>query len=281
MSGPCWREGPSQDRAGLEDLPPDVLERIAELGFTSLLSPLFDRGDLLHQACTLACVGNSTCTSLAQLLFAQLSARLGGLRRRVELHGKWRGRGEQRASSGGGPGAQVAGDSAPTAAWPAFICHSQPAALLCPLSRPGAAGRREPEVQCCPAESSAERVGAVHQRQQASPLAASAGRGAAMLPLCHWQRLHACPSFNLLRTVAHTVQSHAHIPLTLHVCVPPCRCRTANRMQAATRQPTASSAVPRGASWRGRATAASPSTKPRTVSTCTNTSWRGCPPCEL
>ena len=88
MSGPSWREGPSQDRAGLDDLPPDVLERIAELGFTSLLSPLFDRGDLLHQACTLACVGNSTCTSLAQLLFAELSPRLGGLRRRVELHGK-------------------------------------------------------------------------------------------------------------------------------------------------------------------------------------------------
>ena len=56
------------------------------------------------------------------------------------------------------------------------------------------------------------------------------------LPSCHWQRLAAaCPSFTLLRTVAHTVQSHAHIPLTLHVCVPPCRCRTAKRMQAATR----------------------------------------------
>ena len=115
MSGHSCREGPSQGRAGLDDLPPDVLERIAELGFTSLLSPLFDRGDLLHQACTLACVGNSTCTSLTQLLFAQLYHRLGGLRRRVELHGevarqgraegqqRWRGRrtsgGRRRAHS--------------------------------------------------------------------------------------------------------------------------------------------------------------------------------------
>ena len=78
MGGSSARENPSKGQAGLDDLPRDVLERIAELGFSSQVSPPFDRGDLLCQACTLACVGNTTCTALAQLFFAALSPRLGG-----------------------------------------------------------------------------------------------------------------------------------------------------------------------------------------------------------
>lgn len=40
------REAPAA-QAGFESLPPDCLAHVAELGFTSQLSPLFDRGDLL------------------------------------------------------------------------------------------------------------------------------------------------------------------------------------------------------------------------------------------
>ncbi|KAL4458587.1 hypothetical protein ABPG75_013452 [Micractinium tetrahymenae] len=67
----------SSPPAGLADVPPDLLSHIAQLGFISQLSPLYDRGDLLQQASMLACVGNSSCTLLAKELFKALSSRLG------------------------------------------------------------------------------------------------------------------------------------------------------------------------------------------------------------
>lgn len=63
-------------RASFVDLPPDCLRRIAELGLTRL-SPLWDRGDLLGAACSLASVGEAGCTDLARLLFSELSPHLG------------------------------------------------------------------------------------------------------------------------------------------------------------------------------------------------------------
>lgn len=39
----------------------DVLERILGLGWLPP-TPLYDRGDVLHDAAALACVGNATCT---------------------------------------------------------------------------------------------------------------------------------------------------------------------------------------------------------------------------
>lgn len=71
-------------------LPPDCLERIATLGFLTQVSPFWDRGDLLQQAASLACVGNRGCSDLARLLFGGLSPRLGeycalpkGMRKRM------------------------------------------------------------------------------------------------------------------------------------------------------------------------------------------------------
>ena len=40
-------------------------------------NPLWDRGDIMQTAASLACVGNGGCTALAHLLFAHLSPRLG------------------------------------------------------------------------------------------------------------------------------------------------------------------------------------------------------------
>lgn len=65
-------------QASISSLSEDLLERIGLL-VTDSLCPMYDRGDLLHQACTLALVGNDACTALARLLFAFLSPRLGEL----------------------------------------------------------------------------------------------------------------------------------------------------------------------------------------------------------
>ncbi|EFN53706.1 expressed protein [Chlorella variabilis] len=63
--------------AGLDSLPSDLLQRVAQLGFLSQVSPFWDRGDLLQQAASLACVGNASFSELARILFAGPSPRLG------------------------------------------------------------------------------------------------------------------------------------------------------------------------------------------------------------
>lgn len=74
MSGGGREAPPSAAR--LDDLPPDVVESIAEL-LIQQCSPLFDRHDTLQLAATLCIAGGATCTRLAQTLFAFLSPRLG------------------------------------------------------------------------------------------------------------------------------------------------------------------------------------------------------------
>ena len=63
--------------AGLDSLPSDLLQRVAQLGFLSQVSPFWDRGDLLQQAASLACVGNASFSEFARILFAGPSPRLG------------------------------------------------------------------------------------------------------------------------------------------------------------------------------------------------------------
>ena len=66
---------------GFSTLPEDLLEKLAEY-FTADCSPVYDNGDLLHQASTLACVGNASFTFLAHTIFTFLSPRLSARARR-------------------------------------------------------------------------------------------------------------------------------------------------------------------------------------------------------
>ncbi|KAL4442444.1 hypothetical protein ABPG77_005028 [Micractinium sp. CCAP 211/92] len=76
-AGPSGRgKWARQEGACIDSMPPDVLERILGLGWLPP-TPLYDRGDVLHDAAALACVGNATCTELAHRLFAELSPRRG------------------------------------------------------------------------------------------------------------------------------------------------------------------------------------------------------------